>query len=511
MLEPQRCSSSTSYLIEITANSKTWSMYATREELDDLPATKELRESALFLAKSLVSRFRNVDPNLFVTQSGRLLRIDPVWPPRPLLSANGGYLSASGTPVSITDVLSKQVAKCMVKMTGQQEMEGVSLGRFVRFACLVNSIRSDVDSNKIMFYESDALHPITLQDVEFRFHSNAKSLISIQDYISSKVWLLGFKAGRRETKVWLCDPWDATYLGCDAPNLHQEGAVLEAQDRLVLDESGEFASAGRVLLASNGPARVMTVSTKPTLQASHSQLHDVFISHASEDKPYVEPLARALEAAGVSVWYDKTSIGWGDDIRSSIDNGLLNCNYGVVVFSKAFLGKKKWTEYEVSALFGLETVERKRILPIWHEVTYEDVLKYSPALAQRRAKSSADDSNVEIVNAVLSMLGRAQFAPQTRLPNVLTAVDWPDGKKTNAVAYATYEIGGLNAGRIELYIRRSPSGGDRFVFKSSQGDELEGTRQQVASKYVAADKNLRMSGYQRRNVSGGGEFPEFSF
>jgi hypothetical protein len=147
---------------------------------------------------------------------------------------------------------------------------------------------------------------------------------------------------------------------------------------------------------------------QPPIQRAPKTVHqwDVFISHASEDKPYVEPLAKAFMAAEIRVWYDQTSIGWGDDIRASIDKGLLNCDYGVVVFSKAFLGKKKWTEYEVSALFGLETVDRKRILPIWHEVTYEDVLKYSPALAQRRAKSSVDDSNDEIVRAVLSMLGR---------------------------------------------------------------------------------------------------------
>jgi hypothetical protein len=256
------------------------------------------------------------------------------------------------------------------------------------------------------------------------------------------------------------------------------------------------------------PQRSVHESAVPTTpQKTH---REVFISHASEDKPYVEPLARALEAAGVSVWYDKTSIGWGDDIRSSIDNGLLNCDYGVVVFSKAFLGKKKWTEYEVTALFGLETVARKRILPIWHDVTYEDVLKYSPALAQRRAKSSVDDSNEEIVYGVLSMLGRARSAPPTSVPNASTAVDWPGGKKTSAVAYASYEIGGLKPEKIELYIRRSPSGGDRFVFESTPGDELEGTRQEIATKYAMVDRNLRMSGYQRRNFSGGGEYPEFS-
>jgi hypothetical protein len=137
-----------------------------------------------------------------------------------------------------------------------------------------------------------------------------------------------------------------------------------------------------------------------------TQLWDVFISHASEDKPYVEPLAQALASAGVSVWYDSACISWGDDIRVSIDDGLLNCDYGIVVFSKAFLAKRKWTEYEVSALFGRETVNKKRILPIWHDVSYEDVVHYSPALAQRLAKSSANNSHEEIVNAVLSMLER---------------------------------------------------------------------------------------------------------
>ena len=250
----------------------------------------------------------------------------------------------------------------------------------------------------------------------------------------------------------------------------------------------------------------------PSVSAISNKVHrwDVFISHASEDKPYVEPLAKALEAAGVSVWYDKTSIGWGDDIRTSIDNGLLNCDYGVVVFSKAFLGKKKWTEYEVSALFGLETVDRKRILPIWHEVTYEDVLKYSPALAQRLAKSSADDCNDDIVNSVLLMLGRPKIATQPPATSTSPAVVWPGGKKSVAIAHAAYETTGPGATRVALYVRRSPNGQDRFTFEDAAGEEHEGTRQDIAIKYALADKTLTLSGYQRRTVSGGGEFPEFN-
>ncbi len=38
---------------------------------------------------------------------------------------------------------------------------------------------------------------------------------------------------------------------------------------------------------------------------------DVYISHASEDKQYVETLVEALESAGISVWYDMNVLQWG--------------------------------------------------------------------------------------------------------------------------------------------------------------------------------------------------------
>ncbi len=300
-----------------------------------------------------------------------------------------------------------------------------------------------------------------------------------------------------------------------------EGALRQAvaTRKRLIESRGNVIGNLRIPLRPSAPSQAPVSPTvphktapKPAVPAIPNKSHrwDVFISHASEDKPYVEPLAKALAAPGVNVWYDKTSIGWGDDIRTSIDNGLLNCDYGVVVFSKAFLGKKKWTEYEVSALFGLETVDRKRILPIWHEVTYEDVLKYSPAVAQRRAKSSEEDSNDDIVNSVLSMLGRPQIATLPKAASASSAVVWPGGKKSVAIAYALYETTGPDAKRVALYVRRSPEGQDRFTFEDAAGEEPEGTRQDIAIKYALADKTLTMSGYQRRNNSGGGEYPEFN-
>jgi hypothetical protein len=133
---------------------------------------------------------------------------------------------------------------------------------------------------------------------------------------------------------------------------------------------------------------------------------DVFISHASEDKSYVEPLASALRVAGVSVWYDDMVLNWGDDLRPLIDNGLVNCRFGIVVLSKAFLGKKKWTEHELNGLFAREQAGQKLVLPIWHGIRRNDLLAYSPALADRLAKIAENDTVDDIVRSLLELLGR---------------------------------------------------------------------------------------------------------
>jgi len=118
-----------------------------------------------------------------------------------------------------------------------------------------------------------------------------------------------------------------------------------------------------VLLQSSLAASERSEVVESRNNGEVSPTYDVFISHATEDKPYVEPLVEALEAAGIKVWFDKTALEWGDDLRPSIDRGLANCRYGIVVLSKAFLGKKKWTEYELNSLFALEQPGKKIILP----------------------------------------------------------------------------------------------------------------------------------------------------
>lgn len=108
--------------------------------------------------------------------------------------------------------------------------------------------------------------------------------------------------------------------------------------------------------------------------------HDVFVSHASEDKEFVRTLVAALELQGISVWYDEHELMIGDSLRRSIDRGLSDSRYGLVVLSWSFFDKK-WPQRELDALVAREDAMSKVILPLWHGVTAEDVRSFSPMLA----------------------------------------------------------------------------------------------------------------------------------
>jgi len=115
-------------------------------------------------------------------------------------------------------------------------------------------------------------------------------------------------------------------------------------------------------------------------------LHDVFISHASEDKDaFVRPLAERLRAEHIEVWYDEFSLRVGDSLRSSIDRGLAQSRFGIVVMSPRFF-KKQWSQWELDGLVARQLGTNEAvILPIWLDVGRDDVLSYSPPLADKLA------------------------------------------------------------------------------------------------------------------------------
>ena len=117
---------------------------------------------------------------------------------------------------------------------------------------------------------------------------------------------------------------------------------------------------------------------------------DVFICHASEDKEsFVQPLVLELECNDIKVWYDEFSLNLGDSLSEKIDYGLANSRKAVVVLSPFFF-QKNWTKRELRGLVARETEGESVIIPIWHNITKREILKFSPPLADLVGADSSE-------------------------------------------------------------------------------------------------------------------------
>ncbi|WP_332872536.1 TIR domain-containing anti-phage reverse transcriptase [Pontibaca salina] len=90
---------------------------------------------------------------------------------------------------------------------------------------------------------------------------------------------------------------------------------------------------------------------------------DLFLSHASEDKPRVRKLHDKLVGLGVKVFFDESSISWGDSIVEQINIGLMKSNFFVPFLSNTF-AEKGWTNKELNSAISININRKGRILPI---------------------------------------------------------------------------------------------------------------------------------------------------
>lgn len=154
-----------------------------------------------------------------------------------------------------------------------------------------------------------------------------------------------------------------------------------------------------ILVNQNYSNRNHTESTE-----DQTKEYDFFISHASEDKDdIVRELANALQNEGLKVWYDEFVLKIGDSLRKNIDAGLINSKYGIVIISPNFI-KKNWPEYELNGMIAKEMNGHKVVLPIWHKVTKNEVINFSPTLADKLALNTSIHTITEIVNSLKDLL-----------------------------------------------------------------------------------------------------------
>lgn len=181
--------------------------------------------------------------------------------------------------------------------------------------------------------------------------------------------------------------------------LHQELARLEdAADLPAPDGSTEVSPRSRPETSAIGD------HSSAADDARSERNWDIFISYATEDKETVAtPLANALQGLGFSVWYDDFELQIGDNLRESIDRGIAHSRVGLVILSKPFFGKD-WTKYELDGLVVQANNADKPLLPIWHEISKDEVIAYSAPLAGIVALRTADFGIDEIANRIARRL-----------------------------------------------------------------------------------------------------------
>ena len=82
----------------------------------------------------------------------------------------------------------------------------------------------------------------------------------------------------------------------------------------------------------------------------------------------------------MSCLYDGYSLKVGDSLTDSIDHGIREARKCVIVLSPSFLENPGWSKAEFKAIMNRHIEEGAVILPVWHNVTRDDVYNYSSFL-----------------------------------------------------------------------------------------------------------------------------------
>ena len=157
-------------------------------------------------------------------------------------------------------------------------------------------------------------------------------------------------------------------------------------------------------ITSEIQSRAETWRIHPGSTAAQQVSYDFFISHAGEDKDtFVRGLAEALQDRGARVWYDEFTLTVGDSLRQEIERGLANSRFGVVILSKHFFNNE-WPQKELDGLWSLEVGGGARILPVWHEISKDEVARHNPMLADKFALNTSLKSTDEIADQLYALI-----------------------------------------------------------------------------------------------------------
>ena len=124
---------------------------------------------------------------------------------------------------------------------------------------------------------------------------------------------------------------------------------------------------------------------------AHPERRDLFLCHAWGDREgSARELHGHLKANGASVWFSEDDLPLGSLMIREIDKGLRNCRVGIVLVTPALLKSiedEGVAEKELAVLLST-----RRVIPVLHEVSFNDLNDVSPMLASHSGLSTKESS-----------------------------------------------------------------------------------------------------------------------
>ena len=124
---------------------------------------------------------------------------------------------------------------------------------------------------------------------------------------------------------------------------------------------------------------------------AHPERRDLFLCHAWDDRQgSAAELHRQLKATGATVWFSEEDIPLGSLMTREIDKGLRNSRIGIVLVTPALLNSLRnegIAEKELAVLLN-----SRRVVPVTHGVTFDELYDVSPMLASHAGLSTAETS-----------------------------------------------------------------------------------------------------------------------
>ena len=180
----------------------------------------------------------------------------------------------------------------------------------------------------------------------------------------------------------------------------------------------------------SGPGKATPGGSGGLPAAVGKQTHDVFLSYSHEDKDSVaRPLAEGLAKRSISVWWDQSAMGIGDNLPQKIREGLTRARHGVAVVSREYLDSG-WGQTELGGMF----LKNLPIFPIMHGVTAEEAQKKLPALSGKIMRPWSDSPESIMDEIADAIEGRGGGADQGG-PSA-SAHGEPQGRGSPAAAVA---------------------------------------------------------------------------